>query len=508
MATTDETKELVMGYRAAAAKIPCGRSRSPARVDFQWWAAQGLNDTALVTSGNKITPLIDGQKAMQEIYNEFLDAKYYILLTGWDIDIDAPLLGPNQPDSTLIKLLEQIVNDPGRLVKFRLVLWERESSDLLGKTSFLVKDSPRNIYRQALRLEHASIPKQASPIMTEDGTRPDYRCKTIVYDQTRLAGSLHQKTAVVDGRVAFCGGIDLAKWRWAPSNHEGKYNWHDVHAKIEGPAVRSIQENFVRRWKAEASDWTDDAVLKQAALNDAELRRLRAWERDKSLDLTLRDSAGLPGSLDAQVIRSIHAASDSDIEDHSYLESCARAIINARHYIYIENQFFNCPFLAGLLLDRLRAMRSLHLIVLMPYPELLEQGWLVDLFPGHKILDLDQLSALAREDPHRVTIAKRCTPEGYPLFVHAKVMIVDDVYASIGSSNFTVRSFETVDEELGIAWMDRPGGSVTEFRKALWSEHLGLKTDDPALIQPSGAGLMKLWLRALSDKVQDFFSKD
>jgi phosphatidylserine/phosphatidylglycerophosphate/cardiolipin synthase-like enzyme len=498
MATTDETKEVIMGYRDAGERLPCSDDGQPIRIDRQWWAAHTLDDAAIVTSGNQVIPLIDGENAMKAMYDEFMGARHYILLSGWDITVDEPLLGPQNRNSTLENLVSQVVNKPGCLVKLRLVLWERENIDLTqgvlkGPLAFLVKASPYQIYQSALRLQRASIPAHSSPLLLKDGsTRPDYRCKTLVYDQTRLAGSMHQKTAVVDGRVAFCGGIDLAAGRWATRKHTNWDIWHDVHVKIEGPAVRLIQENFLRRWRAEASDWADVSVIAKVSKDTQEQLNLMRWEADKSLDLNLRADHGQPGKLQVQVIRSIHHATDADSEDHSVLESYARAILNARQYIYIENQYFNCEFLTQLIIEQLKKLRELRVIILLPAS--VEDSSL------YKLLDGGQLARINQAAPYQVRILHRKVvqpdSEAYPLFIHAKVMIVDDIYATIGSANFTDRSFETSDEELGIAWMDRPGGSVSRFRKDLWSEHLNLAASDAKLDKPTGAELMDLWQRA------------
>lgn len=500
MASADETKELILGYRDACGRLDCADGSQPARVDRQWWAAQGIDPAALVTSGNEVTPLIDGDEAMKAMYEEFMAAEHYILLTGWDIDIDVPLLGPQNPESTLLHVVRHVIHKRGCLVRLRFVLWERESWDLqreglLAKVlTFMVKASPYEIYRQALRLELESVPEGSSPLLLGDGSlRPDYRCKTLVYDQTRLISSLHQKAAVIDGRVAFCGGVDLAAGRWATRKHE-KSVWHDVHVKIRGPAVRRIQENFVRRWRAEQSDPLDIGVIDEVAKSREERLRLLRWEKEKELDLKLHDVVGArPGSLPVQVIRSIHHDSEADREDHSYLESFSRAIINARQYIYIENQYFNCEFLTQLIIERLKAMRSLHVIILLPTA--------VENSPWYKLLDGMQMALINQAAPERVMILNRLTlgSDGYlyDLFIHAKVMIVDDIYASIGSANFTDRSLESRDEELGIAWMDKPGASVSRFRKDLWSEHLNLDPSDPALDKASGEELMRLWMLRL-----------
>ena len=83
--------------------------------------------------------------------------------------------------------------------------------------------------------------------------------------------------------------------------------------------------------------------------------------------------------------------------------------------------------------------------------------------------------------------------------MHAKVCVVDDTWCSIGSDNLNLRSW-THDSELSCAVLDTeldgrepadPGGRgdgarrlARDLRLGLWSEHLGLPTDDPELLDP------------------------
>ena len=70
--------------------------------------------------------------------------------------------------------------------------------------------------------------------------------------------------------------------------------------------------------------------------------------------------------------------------------------------------------------------------------------------------------------------------EGTPIYVHAKVCIVDDEWMTIGSDNLNLRSW-THDSELTCAVVDPDGELPRELRTSLWAEHLGLPDDDPRL---------------------------
>ena len=70
--------------------------------------------------------------------------------------------------------------------------------------------------------------------------------------------------------------------------------------------------------------------------------------------------------------------------------------------------------------------------------------------------------------------------EGTPIYVHAKVCVVDDEWMTIGSDNLNLRSW-THDSELTCAVVDPDGELPRALRTSLWAEHLGLPDDDPRL---------------------------
>ena len=73
---------------------------------------------------------------------------------------------------------------------------------------------------------------------------------------------------------------------------------------------------------------------------------------------------------------------------------------------------------------------------------------------------------------------------GVPIYVHAKVCIVDDEWMTIGSDNLNLRSW-THDSELTCAIVDPDGELPRSLRTTLWAEHLGLPEDDPRLAGPA-----------------------
>ena len=80
--------------------------------------------------------------------------------------------------------------------------------------------------------------------------------------------------------------------------------------------------------------------------------------------------------------------------------------------------------------------------------------------------------------------------EGTPIYVHAKVCVVDDQWMTIGSDNLNRRSW-THDSEVTCAVVDPDGVLPRSLRTSLWAEHLGMPQDDPRMTKLSGA--LALW---------------
>ena len=123
--------------------------------------------------------------------------------------------------------------------------------------------------------------------------------------------------------------------------------------------------------------------------------------------------------------------------------------------------------------------------------------------PPSRIGQLQAISMLKRVAPDRVGIFDLENEAGTPIYIHAKICVVDDTWFTIGSDNFNRRSW-TTDSELTCAVFDtsaghpdssaRAGSGVglaRDLRLQLWSEHLGTDVADAALLDPA-AGL-DLW---------------
>jgi phosphatidylserine/phosphatidylglycerophosphate/cardiolipin synthase-like enzyme len=274
--------------------------------------------------------------------------------------------------------------------------------------------------------------------------------------------------------TAFVGGINIDRASIVPPGHPPRADGpsvHDVYLEIAGPATSDVAHNFVQRWN-EASErgrpdggWPDPG-----AGGDLEFpRRLAAAAGEVPVQITRTIRAGLYSDS--------HAAPDAQPYpiangESSIEEQYVAAIDAARHAIYIENQFLGSP----VVLERLAVAveRGVEVVIVLPgvpMPEVRD----VRAKGGHAALFFAALAALGERPGF--TLAALAGPDGaggrHDVYVHAKIMLVDDVWATIGSANLITRSFHA-DTELNASFWHPP--TVRALRAALFREHLARET--------------------------------
>jgi len=266
----------------------------------------------------------------------------------------------------------------------------------------------------------------------------------------------HEKTVVVDGETAFVGGIDMTDYagdRYDTLDHPARrrLGWHDVAARVRGPAVADVQDHFALRWRELTAD---------------ELPRTSA-----------------PGPAGDEVVQVVRTISDGMYEsvprgDFRILESYVRAIRSARSFVYLENQFLWSPEVVALLADKLRRPPSTEFRIVVVLPARANNGQ--DDTSG-------QLGVLVSADDGagRLLAATVRSLSGHRddrLYVHAKVGIVDDRWLTIGSANLNAHSLLN-DTEMNVVTTDPD--LVRDTRLRLWAEHLGVDLAEIAQEQPS-----------------------
>lgn len=346
----------------------------------------------------------------------------------------------------------------------------------------------------------------------------------VLLDQrTRALGSHHQKFVVVrhadDGRadVAFVGGLDLARSRRDDEAHHGdplvrdfpdvygeRPPWHDVQLRITGPAVAGVEDTFRERW----DDPAGTSRLFWRALTDV-------------LHPVTRNPGSLPvvppvptptGSCTVQLLRTYPPRRPrypfAPRGERSIARGYRKALARAHRLVYVEDQYLWSAEVAAVFAQALERAPQLHLLVVVPRH--CDEDGIV----GSTVASSGQRVAVERlhqAGPGRVHVLDLENEAGTPIYVHAKLCVVDDVWAAVGSANLSRRSW-TYDSELTAAVLDTetdlreprdPAGLgdgarrfARDLRLSLLREHLGRNEgDDADLIDPDDA------VRAVLDQV-------
>ncbi|MDE2405447.1 MAG: phospholipase [Sphingomonadales bacterium] len=281
-----------------------------------------------------------------------------------------------------------------------------------------------------------------------------------------LGCSHHQKLVVIDENFAACGGIDMTSDRWDTPDHlehdprrlkpSGKPYppWHDVSMLVEGDAAAALGELGRLRWRQSGGETLPPCG---AQADSAWPERLRAEFSDVDIGIS-RTRAGW---RDCGEVREIEAL---------FVEHIARA----RRFIYAESQYFASRRVAEAIAARLAEPDPPEIVLINP---LTADGWLQQqAMDTARVRLMHALEGYDRADRFRVYYP--VTSGGTPIYVHAKLMIVDDEILRVGSANMNNRSMG-LDSECDV-FMDaaRPGNghivpAITALRHRLLAEHTG-----------------------------------
>jgi phosphatidylserine/phosphatidylglycerophosphate/cardiolipin synthase-like enzyme len=441
-------------------------------------------DGAAWTSGNEVTPLVHGKAYFAELTRclGLVGPGDLVLFTDWRGDPDQTL------DSSGINVSRALCEAAVRGGVVKGLVWRSH-------------------------LDRLSFSEQQNRHLGEDIEAAGGEC--LLDQRVRPGGSHHQKFVVLrhPGRpeldVAFVGGIDLCHSRRDDSDHMGDHQkqpmakvyghrppWHDVQLAIRGPAVADVEATFRERWD-------DPAPLTRNLVNVVS-ERLRGDDRKPTrLPVPLADPVPR-GTVNVQLLRTYgnrhpgypFAPDGERSVAHAYDKVVARA----QSLIYVEDQYLWSAEVVACFASALRDNPDLRFIAVIPHHP--DQDGRLSMPPNlvGRQRAMDELQAAA---PDRVAVYGIENRAATPVYVHAKVCIVDDVWASVGSDNLNRRSW-THDSELSCAVLDddrdeRQPAVIDRFdhgarrfardlRLELAREHLDrAEGDDADLIDPAAA---------------------
>ncbi|MGH2968443.1 MAG: phospholipase D-like domain-containing protein, partial [Solirubrobacteraceae bacterium] len=217
------------------------------------------------------------------------------------------------------------------------------------------------------------------------------------YAIKRLENRTHRKLLIADGRVGLTGGVGIAE-EWTGDAQDPDH-WRDTHVRVRGPVVRGLFGAFADNW-LEATG--------EVLAGDGYLPELPQRE---------------PGDP-MMVVRSSAGVSDTNAEALYYL-----AIASARESLDLTAAYFvPRPAFTDALCEA--AGRGVRIRVLVPGPNIDK--------PPVRVAGRASYDALLECDVELF--------EYQPTMLHAKTMVVDGVWSSVGSVNFDNRSFQLHDE--------------------------------------------------------------
>jgi phosphatidylserine/phosphatidylglycerophosphate/cardiolipin synthase-like enzyme len=261
----------------------------------------------------------------------------------------------------------------------------------------------------------------------------------------------HEKLVIVDDETAFVGGMDFTALqgdRHDSADHlpDRPLGWHDVVVRLRGPVVADVAEHFRQRWAEVAGERLAEAVPPEPAGN-TRVQLLRTVP-DKTYDFAPRG-------------------------DFTILDAYLRALRSAKRLVYLENQFLWSPEIAEVLIDKLQDPPDPRFRVVLVLPRKPTNG--ADTTRGQlgRMLAADEVDPTGEKLLLATTINAHshdhAAEDTAPVYVHAKVGIVDDEWMTIGSANLNEHSLFN-DTEVNVATDD--GDLIRETRLRLWAEHL------------------------------------
>lgn len=479
--------------------------------------------------------LVDGKDTFKEMARAIRNAKESIFIADWFFSPEIYLIRENEitgatemkEENRLDMMLQRKANEG---VQICALIW--------NETKVAVNLNSQHA-QQYLENLHPAIKVIRHPLVAP------------------VKWSHHQKILVVDQDYAFVGGLDLAMGRWDDQCHRitdsqppyrwnGKdyYNplvtgvnnvqrpdvdyfdrtmnprmaWHDVHTVVDGDAARDVAANFIQRWNHHRE------VIQGVTL---------PWLLPKAAVAPRTHSNVGYGTCEAQVLRSTceWSIGSGPHTETSILHAYRYAISNAEHFIYIENQFFisstgGAPVendIVAIIFERIRKAvvngEVFRVVVILPvHPDgtyatsasvrnIMRWNYHTITRGGTSILE-----RFAKEFPDKTAsdyivfcalrtydFLARGTAVTEQIYIHSKLLIVDDRLVICGSANINDRSMlGKRDSEICVMLNDtdfvdsRMNGApykkcrfAYDLRRSLWREHLGLfdhemdNIDDP-----------------------------
>ncbi|APO69342.1 phospholipase D-like domain-containing protein [Rhizobium gallicum] len=384
---------------------------------------------------DKAAFLVDGAAYFAALDEVLRQARHSIWIIGWDFNPDIRLR-PHQSSETLGELLLALA-DKNPWLQIRILIWGM-GPVYSGKSLKLFKENGFSTHPQI-------------------SLRFDLRHP--------LRGCHHQKLVSIDDSIGFLGGVDLTARRWDEPDHRADNPLrkapdgvpydpvHDMQSMVSGSAARLIGDVCRRRWKQATGKLVE--VTPQGGVSWPHTLPPEMENVTAAIALTEPGWIGKRGRFEA-------------------FRLTRDAINAARKYIYIETQYLASFGVARVIAKRLKEADGPEIAVLVTKSS---HGLIEKLAMGHNRDRLiRRLKRIDRYD--RLRVMYPVVPDGkggeQEVGIHSKLIIVDDRFIRIGSSNLNNRS-EGLDTECDLAIEAESAAhrrAITSFRHRLIAEHL------------------------------------
>ena len=279
-------------------------------------SSTGWAGTAPLRDGNRVDMHIDGVSALPAIVAAVRGARSFVHVAGWTVNPDFAV--ERTPDLVTLRAL---LAEAAARVDVRVLVWAGAPVPVMHPT--------RAEARQLMdRLTHGT------------------RIRGALDQRNRPMHCHHEKLVIVDGTVAFVGGIDLTdlagdRYDGPPHAKAAQLGWHDAAASLAGPAVADVAAHFAMRWRATTGEALPAPIV-----------------------------PGPAGPSRVQVVRTVPERTYPDLPkgDFGIFEAYMGALRRAQRLIYLENQFLWSAEVVALLRAKLAAPPTdeFRLVLVLP----------------------------------------------------------------------------------------------------------------------------------------------
>lgn len=419
--------------QSAGDPLTIGSKRSLLKAGYNVWRQ---------SRAKSVRFLVDGDRYFRQLKDDLDTAQRSIWIIGWDFHPGISLTPPGAPrEVKLGDYLRELVDRNEALV-VRILVWAEGPFYSHGIAPYLEKANWANHPRIHMRYD------------TEHPVR----------------GSHHQKIVCIDETIGFIGGIDLTSERWDTRSHRpedpGRINTdgeayapvHDLQARVTGDAARLLGDVARRRWLFGLGE-----EVTASPGNGSDLRTVETDIRDCPVGVALSEP-GINGH-------------ERHVEP---LRLTCDAIDAAQRTIYIETQYLASPTVVDRLCGRLSETDGPEIIIVATkHMSGFVEQWTMGFGRNRSVKRLENAD---RHGRLRIGYPVIADDDGNDceILVHSKLVIVDDRFLRIGSSNLNHRSqgFDTECDLAIEAESEAHRSAIARLRNDLLAEHLGVTVEE------------------------------